>query len=456
MASPQINAIYCGDCKEVLHQYLPDNSVDLIYADPPFFSNRQYEVLWGDGYEMRAFQDRWKGGIENYISWMEDKLRECHRVLKPTGSMYLHCDWHAAHYLKVEMDKIFGDRLINHIVWKRTSAHTGEGKIRSYGTVHDAILFYTKSNNYVFNPQYVPLDKDYVERFYRHVDKDGRRYRLSDLTAAGIRHGESGKPWKGIDPSKIGRHWATSVSELDQWNKQGRIYFPKKVGGVPSYKRYLDEMKGQLLQDIWIDIRPVQSQAKERLGYPTQKPEKLLERIISVSSNPTDIVLDPFCGCGTALVAAQRLGRRWVGIDVSPTACKLMAQRMRKLTVNIGEKDIIGMPKTLVQIQSMQPFEFQNWVVQKLMARVSKTMGGDMGIDGWTLDNRPIQVKQSEAVGRNVIDNFETALSRASKKSGIIVAISFGKGAYEEVARAKLEQGLEIELKTVKEILGEQ
>lgn len=454
MASPQINAIYCGDCKEVLHQYIPDNSIDLIYADPPFFSNRQYEVLWGDGYEMRAFADRWKGGIQNYVSWMEDKLRECFRVLKPNGSIYLHCDWHAAHYLKVEMDKIFGDRLINHIVWKRTSAHTGEGTIRSYGTIHDAILFYTKGDNYVFNPQYVPLSKDYLERFYKHADKDGRKYTSSDLTGAGIRHGETGKPWRGIDPSKIGRHWRVPVAELDELDKQGTILFPKKPTGVPRYKKYQDE-RGQLLQDVWMDISPVQAHAQERLGYPTQKPEKLLERIISVSSNSMDIVLDPFCGCGTALVVAHRLGRRWVGIDVSPTACKLMATRMRKLGVNIGEKNIIGLPKTLDEIKAMPPFEFQNWVMQKLMGRISKTMTGDMGIDGYTLDNRPIQVKQSEGVGRNVIDNFETALTRANKKSGIIVALSFGKGAYEEVARAKMEQGLEIELKTVKEILGE-
>jgi DNA modification methylase len=455
LATPKINAIYCGDCKEVLHQYIPENSIDLIYADPPFFSNRQYEVLWGDGYEMRAFADRWKGGIENYIAWMEDKLRECHRALKPTGSMYLHCDWHASHYLKVEMDKIFGDRLINHIVWKRTSAHTGEGKIRSYGTIHDAILFYNKDDNYVFNPQYLPLDKDYLERFYRHVDKNGRRYTSSDLTGAGIRHGETGKSWHGINPTKIGRHWRVPVDDLDKLDKQGRILWPKKSGGMPRYKKYEDE-RGQLLQDVWIDIPPVQAHAQERLGYPTQKPEKLLERIILASSNPMDIVLDPFCGCGTALVVAHRLGRRWVGVDVSPTACKLMASRLRKLGFSIQERDIIGLPKTLEEIKDMQPFEFQNWVMQKLMARISKTLSTDMGIDGWTLDNRPIQVKQSEAVGRNVIDNFETALTRANKKDGIIVALSFGKGAYEEVARAKLEQGLVIELKTVKEILGEE
>jgi DNA modification methylase len=456
LAAPKINAIYCGDCAEVLHQYIPDKSVDLIYADPPFFSNQQYEVLWGDGYELRAFADRWKGGIQNYIAWMEPKLRECFRVLKDTGSMYLHCDWHAGHYLKIEMDKIFGEKQIqNDLVWKRTSAHTGEGKITRYGTVHDNILFYTKTDKHTFNPQYLPYEEQYVDKFYSHKDKDGRRWMSDNLTAAGIRHGETGKPWRGIDPTKKGNHWKYPPSKLEELAKAGHIQFPKKPGGVPRYKRYLDEVKGLLIQDIWVDITPVQAHAKERLGYPTQKPESLLERIIRVSSNPMDIVLDPFCGCGTALAVAQRLGRRWVGIDVSPTACKLMASRMRKLSVSIQEKDIIGLPKTIDEIKEMQPFEFQNWVMQKLMARISKTLSTDMGIDGWTLDNRPIQVKQSEAVGRNVIDNFETALQRANKKSGVIVALSFGKGAYEEVARAKLEQGLEIELKTVSEILDE-
>ena len=242
---------------------------------------------------------------------------------------------------------------------------------------------------------------------------------------------------------------------MKKLDAEGRLIFPKGRNGIIRRKVYLDTSKGQPLQNLWTDISPIHSQSKERLGFPTQKPEALLSRIVNASSNPTDIILDPFCGCGTALVVAQRLGRRWIGIDVSPTACKLMASRLRKLSFSIQERDIIGLPKTLEEIKGMQPFEFQNWVMQKLMVRISKTLSTDMGIDGWTLDNRPIQVKQSEAVGRNVIDNFETALTRANKKSGIIVAISFGKGAFEEVARAKLEQGLEIELRTVQEILGQ-
>ena len=251
----ETNVIYCGDNAEAMRKYIPDNSIDLVYADPPFFSNKTYEVLWGDGYELRAFEDRWKGGINNYVAWMKPKLRECHRVLKDTGSMYLHCDWHATHYLKVLMDKIFGEnQFINNIIWKRTSAHSGEGKVQKYGRIHDTILFYAKTDNYGFNRQYVPYNPEYVKKYYRNKDKDGRLWTSSDIMAAGIRHGDSGKPWRGIDPNKRGNHWKFTVQKLDELVKQGRIYFPKKIGGVPRYKRYLDEMKGLLLQDIWMDL----------------------------------------------------------------------------------------------------------------------------------------------------------------------------------------------------------
>jgi len=445
------NTIYCGDCAEVLQRF-PEGCVDLIYADPPFFSNEAYEVLWGNGYELRAFEDRWKGGIQNYIAWMEPKLRECHRVLKKTGSMYLHCDWHAGHYLKVLMDRIFGDRLVNDIIWKRTTAHTGEGEIQKYGTVHDNILFYTKTERYTFNPQYTPHDEAYVKKFYRNVDKDGRRWMSDNITGSGVRRGETGKPWRGINPTARGRHWMVAPAKLEELNKQGRIIFPSRPGGMPRYKRYLDEMRGLLLQDIWIDIPPIQAHSKERLGYPTQKPEKLLERIVTASSNATDVVLDPFCGCGTTLVVAQRLGRRWIGIDVSPTACKLMGDRLRKMH---AQYNIVGLPKTVEELRALQPFEFQNWVFEKLHGRINPKKVGDMGIDGWVELDVPLQVKQSDGVGRNVIDNFETAIQRSGKKRGVIVAFSFGSGAYEEVARARNEMGLDIKLKTVDEILRE-
>jgi len=355
--------------------------------------------------------------------------------------------------LKKLMDQIFGEnRLVNDIIWKRTAAHSGEGVIKKYGTVHDNILFYAKTDDYTFNPQFMPYSKEYVEKFYNHVDEDGRRWLSRDLTGAGIRHGETGKPWRGINPTKIGRHWAFPVSKLEQIAKEGKIYFPKKVGGIPRYKQYLDESKGVLLQDIWTDVSVISSHAKERLGYPTQKPEALLERIINTSSNPMDIVLDPFCGCGTTLVVAYRLKRRWIGVDISPTACNLMGQRLRKLH---AKYKIVGLPKTIEELRALQPFDFQNWVFEKLHGRVNPRKVGDYGIDGWVELDVPLQVKQSEGVGRNVVDNFETSIRRHGKTKGVIVAFSFGSGAYEEVARAKNEEGLEIRLKTVEEILKE-
>jgi DNA modification methylase len=383
----------------VLAQF-PEGSVDLIYVDPPFFSNRQYEVLWGDGYELRAFEDRWKGGIENYIVWMEDKLRECHRVLKDTGSLYLHCDWHANAHLRILIDNIFGEKNFrNEIVWVYSRATSPKQKL--WGRMHDTIFFYTKSDKWTFNVDEVRLP------------------------------------------------YAKSSEE-----RKGYAKFFHKKGDLESGKCELNQ-KGKFPEDWW-DIPFIRPNATERLGYPTQKPEKLLERIIKASSNPTDIVLDPMCGCGTCIAVAHKLGRQWIGIDVSPTACKLMVKRMQKLGVQISEKDIVGMPKTLEEIKAMQPFEFQNWVCEKLLARASVRSTGDMGIDGWLIDGRPLQVKQSENVGRNVIDNFETALRRAKRERGIIVAFSFGKGAYEEVARSKLHNGLDIELKTVEEILKEE
>lgn len=452
----QTNAIYRGDCEDMLRRF-PERCVDLIYADPPFFSNRSYEILWDDGYELRAFEDRWKGGLDNYVAWMTDRLRWCHHVLKETGSLYLHCDHHASHYLKVEMDKIFGERNFrNEIIWKRTSAHSGESQSRrSFGGVHDTILFYTKSGDYDFHPQYTKYEEEYLNKFYNNSDPDGRLWMSDNLTAAGVRHGESGKPWRGVDPSLKGNHWKFTIQKLDELDKAGRIYFPKKTGGIPRYKRYLDEMPGILLQDIWTDITPVSAHSKERDGYPTQKPLALLNRIISISSNPDDIVLDPFCGCGTTIVAAHELKRRWIGIDVSPTACKLMRQKMESRSRN--KVEVIGLPQTIEELKKIHHFEFQNWVFDRLYGRVNPRKTGDLGIDGWIELDIPTQVKQYDRVGRVEVDKLETAIERFygyhDGTRGVLIGFSFTRDAHDEVARAKLKKKMEIRLMTVKEIL---
>lgn len=444
------NSIYCGDCQDVLQRF-PSESVDLIYADPPFFSNRRFEVLWGDGYELRSFEDRWKGGIQNYIAWLAPKLRECHRVLKATGSLFLHLDSHASHYMKIELDKIFGEaNFVNEIVWKRQIGSHSDSKqgAKRFGSSHDVILFYSKTDAYTWNQRYEPFSDEYVEKFYKFVEPGtGRRYQLGDITGPG--GNAKGNPH--YEFLGITRYWRYSKETMEKLYKEGRIVQVKR-GSVPRYKRYLDEMQGVPLDDVWTDIRRI-SQTSESLGYPTQKPEALLDRIINTASNPTDIVLDPFCGCGTALAVAHKLGRRWMGIDVSPTACKLMAKRLRSLRAKVG--DPIGLPRSVPQLRELQPFEFQNWVFEKLHGRVNPRKTGDFGIDGWVELDVPVQVKQSSDVGRNVVDNFETAIQRAGKDRGVIVAFSFGSGAYEEAARAKNEMNLEIRLKTVEEILNE-
>lgn len=379
-----------------------------------------------------------------------ERIRECHRVLKETGSLYLHLDHHASHYMKVELDKLFGEsNFINEIVWNRQIGSHSDAKqgAKHYGRSHDVILFYAKSDKYTWNQQYEPFSEDYVNKFYKFVEPGtGRRYQLGDITGpGGASKGNPHYEFLGIT-----RYWRYGRENMEKLYKEGRIV-QAKPGSVPRYKRYLDEMQGVPLSDVWDDVKRI-SQTSESLGFPTQKPESLLERIINSSSDPMDIVLDPFCGCGTAIVVAHKLGRRWIGIDVSPTACKLMAKRMRSVRAKITE---IGLPKTAEELKAIQPFEFQNWVFEKLHGRVNPRKVGDMGIDGWVELDVPCQVKQSDDVGRNVVDNFETAIQRAGKDRGVIVAFSFGKGAYEEVGRAKNEMNLDIRLKAVEEILKE-
>ncbi len=443
----RLGTIYCGDCRNVLDRF-PYNCVDLIYLDPPFFSNRRYEVIWGDGYELRAFEDRWKGGINNYVSWLMERITRCHGVLKETGSLYIHLDHHASHYMKVELDRLFGEtNFVNEIVWRRQAGKHSDVKqgAKHYGRGHDVILLYVKGQDYTWNQQYQPFSQEYIDKFYRYVEPDtGRRYQLDNITGpGGAAKGNPRYEFLGVT-----RYWRYSKENMEDLYRQGRIVQTKR-GNVPRYKRYLDEMPGVPVQDIWEDIKPV-TKRSEKLGFPTQKPEELLDRIIKTSSDPMDIVLDPFCGCGTAVAVAHKLGRRWIGIDVSPTACNLMEKRLR----SIGASPLtMGMPMSEDELRLLEPFEFQNWAVQRLYGRVSSKKSSDMGIDGYTFEGYPIQVKQSESIGRNVVDNFETAIRRRGKKKGVIVAFSFGKGAFEELARVKLHEDLEIEAVTVKDLL---
>jgi DNA modification methylase len=393
----ETGVIYCDDNLRRLSQF-PSECVDLIYLDPPFFSNRQYEVIWGDEAEVRSFEDRWEGGIHVYVEWMRERMMELHRILKPSGTVYLHCDQHASHYLKVMMDDIFGrSAFLDEVIWHYQTASGAPKKWLHRN--HDTIFRYAarKASLVTWNH---PL-----------------------------------QPW----PEATLRKWQT--------DDDGRIYHAQNKRD----KRYYINPAGKLDDDVW-EIT-LQTRSKERLGYPTQKPEELLMKLISAASDPGDIVLDPFCGCGTTLVAAQRLGRQWIGIDISPTAVELEKRRLLK----IGATDVtlVGMPVSVADLHALKPLEFQNWVINRINGTHSPRKSGDMGIDGYSwLAHEPIQVKQSEHIGRNVVDNFETAIERdGTKKKGYIIAFSFGRGAHEEAARAKQATKVDIELVPVSALL---
>lgn len=398
--------LYCDDNLHRLTQ-IPTESVDLIYLDPPFFSNRMYEVIWGDEAEVRSFEDRWEGGIQVYTDWMRERMIEAHRVLKPTGTIYLHCDWHASHYLKVMMDGIFGaNNFQNEIAW---CYNTGGKSRKRWARKHDTILFYSKGPSWYFDGKAVGIARETGDKSFGGkigVDADGRRYQ-------------------------------------DKLAKSSGKY----------YRYYLDDPK--IPEDWWI-INSLQSQSKERLGYPTQKPEALLERIVRASSKEGDVVLDPFCGCGTTIAVAERLNRQWIGIDISPTAVGLMRARIAKMggTATATKIKLVGMPVTSGQLENLKPFEFQNWVIQQMHGTHSPRKSGDMGIDGYSyFEHLPIQVKQSKKVGRNTVDNFETAIERAGRTAGYIVAFSFTRNAREEVARVKAAKGFDIKLLEVSKLL---
>lgn len=446
----ETGVIYCDDNLARMAT-LPSESVDLIYLDPPFFSNRTYEVIWGDEAEVRSFEDRWEGGISVYTNWMRDRVMEMRRILKPTGSLYLHCDPHASHYLKIMLDEVFGQSgYRNEIVWKRTSSHSSA---KRFAPIHDLIFYYAASPKPTWTSPRTGYADEYLNKYYKYDDGDGRLYWRNSLTAAGIRNGSSGQPWRGIDISATGQHWKFTTDKLDELDAQGRIYWPPGGRGFPQIKRYRDDLKGLAVSDIWTDIDKLNPKAAERLGYPTQKPEALLERIIGASTRKGDVVLDPFCGCGTTISVAEKMGRDWVGIDISPTAVNIMDRRIKHIP-GARSPRLVGLPSTVVELRNLKPFEFQNWVIQQFFGVSSPRKSGDMGIDGYSFLSRdPIQVKRSDKVGRNVVDNFQTAIRRDGSTTGWIVAFSFTKDAREEAARARWQEKLDIHLVTVEYML---
>jgi site-specific DNA-methyltransferase (adenine-specific) len=483
-------SLYYGDNLTVLREHVRDESVDLIYLDPPFNSNATYNVLFKapSGQQSRAqieaFEDTWHWGTEAelafldvlrnprypdvgvmlqairsflrendmmaYLAMMAVRLIELHRVLKPTGSLYLHCDPTASHYLKILLDAVFGiDQFLNEISWKRTSAHSSS---KRWGPVHDTVLYYSKGGKYTWNPVFEPYDQRYIDAFYTHSDPDGRRWRRSDLTGAGIRHGETGQPWRGINVTAKGRHWAWPPTVLDEMDGRGSIHWPQKADGMPMFKRYLDEQAGQPAQDLITDIPPMHNLSSERLGYPTQKPLALLERIINASSNPGDVVLDPFCGCGTAVHAAEKLGRTWIGIDITHLAISLIERRLRDafpgitFTVHGTPKDLDGAR----DLANRDKYQFQWWAVSLVDAVPfgGRKRGADSGIDGWRymasgdrngVSRAIISVKGGENVSVQMVRDLRGVMEREKAEAGLFLTLTEPtRPMIEEAAKAGL------------------
>ncbi len=487
-----MNSLYFSDCLKVLkdlHNAHPEGFIDLVYVDPPFNSKRDYNILF-ESIDMKdtkaqkeAFSDTWSNvsyidtiheiqslGLDlysflsnldrihvskstvSYLATMAIRIYYIHKVLKETGSFYLHCDSAMSHYLKIVCDLIFGEKNFkNEIVWKRTSAHNDPNR---FGRNADRIIFYTKSENYTFNPVYIEYNESYLKNFYRHKDEKGI-YTLSDLTGAGIN--KQDVRWREFHPAHKKRHWSvpretvigiagekkarqlTTIEKLDLLYENNLIEI--SGNGVPRFKRYLDTMKGAPAQEIWIDIPPISSQAKERLGYPTQKPEALLERVIQASSNKGDLVADFFCGCGTTIAAAQRLKRNWIGVDISHLAVRLILDRLtkpypaRRAKIIRENIQVTGFPsdidgaKMLAREADNGRFGFQDWIIEVMLGGISNPKKtGDGGFDGYlpfylTRDKKGvilIEVK-SGTIGIKNVREFIQVTDKREAEMGIFV-----------------------------------
>jgi DNA modification methylase len=449
---PMRNQLFFGDNLDVLRESIANESVDLIYLDPPFNSARDYNILFASpegeqsDAQITAFEDSWYWGEQAerefaeivrgkntdvseiiqalrkflretdmmaYLTMMTNRLLELHRTLKPTGSLYLHCDPTASHYLKIVLDGVFGRaNFKNEISWKRSSAHNDAKQGRKqYGNIRDTIFFYTKSaKHWTWNWLYTSYGDDYLNKMYRHTEPEtGRRYRLDNLTGPG--GASKGNP--SYEVMGVVRHWRYSQTKMNELIAAGRVV-QTKVGNVPAYKRYLDEMQGVALQNDWQDVQP--ASGNEYLGYPTQKPVALLERIIQASSNEGDVILDPFCGCGTAVHAAQKLGRQWIGIDITHLAVSLIEKRLKDAFAGI-EFDVIGTPKDLEGARNLalrDKYQFQWWACSLVNAQPyqGKKKGADGGIDGLIFFQEDAKTHKKIVVSVKGGDNVSVAMVR--------------------------------------------
>lgn len=482
------NRLFYGDNLDVLREHIRDESVDLIYLDPPFNSQATYNILfrtptgenskaqieafedtwdWNDGTEqafdevmtsgntaaaemlraMRSFMN--ESNLMAYLTMMTIRLIELHRVLKSTGSLYLHCDPTASHYLKIMLDAIFGAACYqNEITWKRRVGFSSAvHESRRFGVCTDIILFYTKTDAATFNPQYNRDDPDYqryIEERFTSTDENGRRFQPTSLVNPAPRPNLTYE-YKGYQPPANG--WMISREKMEQWDKEGKIYFPKNPNGRLRRKSYADELRGMPIQNLWLDIPELNSRAGERLGYPTQKPVALLERIIAASSNEGDVVLDPFCGCGTAVHAAQKLGRQWTGIDITHLAISLIEKRLKDAFPGIVF-ETHGTPKDFegaMALAERDKYQFQWWAVSLVDAVPfgGKKKGADGGIDGFiyfkpdgrTTEKAIVSVKGGLNVSVAMIRDLAHVVEREKAKVGVFITLAEPTGPMKLEAR---------------------
>jgi DNA modification methylase len=508
----------------------------LIYLDPPFNSQRNYNLIYKqltglpvpeqeeafcDAWELDAEKEElirempgellrhgadneavlfWRAWIDAlrgtqprllaYLVYMTFRLLEMRRILKPTGSIYLHCDPAASHYIKVMMDSVFGHgNFRSEIVWKRTSAHNSA---KRYGPAHDTILFYTNGKSYTWNKQFQPYDEEYLDAFFTHKDTTGRRWRRTDLTGPGTRKGDSALPWRGFNPTERGRHWQPPsyfydkykeltgddlanyelIDRLDKLDGAGLIHWPKKNGGMPQGKRLLDDAKGIVLQDVWTDVKVMHSLSPDRLGYPTQKPLPLLERIIKASSKEGDVVFDPFCGCGTAIYAAHLNNRHWMGCDIAILSVQIVRDVLAK-RYGLNDKEqyeISGVPLSVEGAKDLferDKRQFQHWAVETAGGFCNNKQSGDLGIDGRIyfetqagLKSMVLSVKGGHLNPAHVRELRGVLEREDTEMAGFICLEKPTRGMTQEAAKAGMYkyQGQDyprLQIRTIEELLDE-
>ena len=475
-----MSTFYHGDCLFVMRHDIPQESVDLIYLDPPFFTGRVMRGTWEPGAMEISYDDsqrfwREKAGVmtveapswlkhialrqpafASYLYYMMTRLRECRRVMKPTASIYLHCDPRASHYLKMIMDDIFGaDNFRSDITWRRSPPHNDA---KNWSPVADHILYYVKDirEQYTWNRPAGQHAEGYVETKYRFDDNDGRgRYRLADITSPNPRPNMMYE-WKGFPSPAKG--WRFELAEMVRLDEDGFIWYPDTKTKRPQVKIYLEKLDKPIATNVWTDISPINSQAEERIGYPTQKPKKLLGRIIDTSSNPGQVVLDPFCGCGTAIFVAQECGRDWIGIDINKTAYQTTTGRSVQLP--LGMQDALAnaryTSRDLEEVKAMNGKAFELWVNE--FFRATKPYP-DGGVDGIMTDGTPIQAKSYE-IKYDVLSKFlsdakyHPLVPQPVKRIVAASKVGFDDNARKRAFEAGVKEGIEVQLLTPVDLLG--